>query len=482
MIVTSFARSLTRGKPDPPANCSVLNQTASGFTVACQEGFDGGLKQVFMLRVARPGTLGHNLTAGHPVFQVGQLEPDATYRLQVWAANEKGVSPSVHLQAFTTHPPTHQHTAHVVAEVREGSSGSDSNGSDGSGSDGGNGNDGNSGGLLGGNGSGGLRSLVLVVVGASAGVVLLLLLLALLVRHRVRRPSSPPNTPAKPPDSATSSGSSPPPILKPAPHTCSHRDMQVESENEVDPDLIPQSLAQAALSPSGPLLRPPASYGGTDPSFCEVVLAAGVGGKGGGAGAVHHHLLPTSHPLTHTNQHLIPTSTTVTNVTHHHIHHQDVLAGSPPLTTTTSPVTRQQLQQHLLPQQQQQHRFRQHAMKDPQFAHLDLEAGRQVSPEGGTNNSRCRGVPTVYATLDARHRHNPHPHAHQSPHVTFDLRPTHSQASLSSTHDLTFHPHDLGHQHDPSRPLLADDPTAAICTSSTSISAAGLVAKRESSV
>ncbi|KAK4302561.1 hypothetical protein Pmani_025350 [Petrolisthes manimaculis] len=121
--------------------------------------------------------------------------------------------------------------------------------------------------------------------------------------------------------------------------------------------------------------------------------------------------------------------------------------------------------------------------KDPQFAHLDLEAGRQVSPEGGTNSSRCRGVPTVYATLDARHRHNPHPHTHhQSPHVTFDLRPTHSQASLSSTHDLTFHPHDLGHQHDPSRPLLADDPTAAICTSSTSISAAGLVAKRESSV
>ncbi|KAK4302563.1 hypothetical protein Pmani_025352 [Petrolisthes manimaculis] len=370
------------GKPDPPANCSVLNQTASGFTVACQEGFDGGLKQVFMLRVARPGTMGHNLTNGHPVFQVGQLEPDATYRLQVWAANEKGVSPSVHLQAFTTHPPTHQHTAHVVAEVREGSSGgSDSNGSDGNGGEGGNGSDGSSGGLLGGNGSGGLRSLVLVVVGASAGVVLLLLLLALLVRQRVRRPSTPPNTPAKPPDSATSSASSPPPILKPASHTCSHRDMQVESENEVDPDLIPQSLAQAALSPSGPLLRPPASYGGTDPSFCEVVLAAGVGGKGGGAGAVHHHLLPTSHPLTHTNQHLIPTSTTVTNVTHHHIHHQDVLAGSPTPTNTVPVATRQQLQQHLLPQQQQQqHRFRQHVMT----AHTGQGNGSEVRKEWET--------------------------------------------------------------------------------------------------
>ncbi|MPC78157.1 hypothetical protein E2C01_072639 [Portunus trituberculatus] len=47
-----------------------MNQTATGFTVACQEGFDGGLRQVFMLRVARPGTQGRNLTAGTPVFQV----------------------------------------------------------------------------------------------------------------------------------------------------------------------------------------------------------------------------------------------------------------------------------------------------------------------------------------------------------------------------------------------------------------------------
>lgn len=58
------------GKPDPPANCTVTNQTSTSFSVACQAGFDGGLRQIFVLRVARPGTQGHNHTAGQPVFQV----------------------------------------------------------------------------------------------------------------------------------------------------------------------------------------------------------------------------------------------------------------------------------------------------------------------------------------------------------------------------------------------------------------------------
>lgn len=39
--------------------------------------------------------------------QVSQLQPDTTYRLQIWAVNDKGASPFVHLRAFTTHPPTH---------------------------------------------------------------------------------------------------------------------------------------------------------------------------------------------------------------------------------------------------------------------------------------------------------------------------------------------------------------------------------------
>lgn len=62
------------------------NQTATGFTVACQEGFDGGLRQVFMLRVARPGTQGRNLTAGTPVFQVRREKKGS------WEGNGSGAA------------------------------------------------------------------------------------------------------------------------------------------------------------------------------------------------------------------------------------------------------------------------------------------------------------------------------------------------------------------------------------------------------
>lgn len=102
--------------------------------------------------------------------------------------------------------------------------------------------------------------------------------------------------------------------------------------------------------------------------------------------------------------------------------------------------------------------------KDPQYAHLNLEPGRQVSPGAAP---RSRAVPTVYATLDTRRPHS---------HVTFDLRPSHSQASLG--HELGYGEdsiHDLAYQHishDTGRPLLADDAT----------SGTALVAKRESSV
>ena len=34
------------GKPDAPSNCTVANQTSTGFAVACRAEFDGGLRQV----------------------------------------------------------------------------------------------------------------------------------------------------------------------------------------------------------------------------------------------------------------------------------------------------------------------------------------------------------------------------------------------------------------------------------------------------
>ena len=40
------------GPPDPPANCSVVNQTTDSLEVECLAGFDGGLEQHFQLEVA----------------------------------------------------------------------------------------------------------------------------------------------------------------------------------------------------------------------------------------------------------------------------------------------------------------------------------------------------------------------------------------------------------------------------------------------
>ena len=39
------------GPPDPPTNCSVVNQTTDSLEVQCLPGFNGGLPQTFLLEV-----------------------------------------------------------------------------------------------------------------------------------------------------------------------------------------------------------------------------------------------------------------------------------------------------------------------------------------------------------------------------------------------------------------------------------------------
>lgn len=39
------------GKPHPPRNCTLWNQTADSVEVSCVAGFDGGLPQHFLLEV-----------------------------------------------------------------------------------------------------------------------------------------------------------------------------------------------------------------------------------------------------------------------------------------------------------------------------------------------------------------------------------------------------------------------------------------------
>lgn len=50
-----FSSILSKGKPDPLDNCTVLNQTYNGFQIECVEGFDGGLPQEFVVEVYAMG-------------------------------------------------------------------------------------------------------------------------------------------------------------------------------------------------------------------------------------------------------------------------------------------------------------------------------------------------------------------------------------------------------------------------------------------
>ncbi|KAG5870292.1 hypothetical protein JTB14_002060, partial [Gonioctena quinquepunctata] len=91
------------GKPDAPSNCSIVNQTAESLNVECTEGFDGGLLQDFVMEVydTLSRKLVSNVTSRLPIFSVGGLESGAGFDVGLYAANKKGRSPVVRLQAFT---------------------------------------------------------------------------------------------------------------------------------------------------------------------------------------------------------------------------------------------------------------------------------------------------------------------------------------------------------------------------------------------
>lgn len=50
-IVTEICNSCSSGRPDPVANCSVVNITYDMVAIDCAEGFNGGLVQVFQAEV-----------------------------------------------------------------------------------------------------------------------------------------------------------------------------------------------------------------------------------------------------------------------------------------------------------------------------------------------------------------------------------------------------------------------------------------------
>ncbi|EFA06209.2 nephrin isoform X1 [Tribolium castaneum] len=93
---------IAAGKPDPPFNCTIMNQTSESLDVECSEGFDGGQPQFFLLEVYDQQTdaLQANVSAKFPLFTVSGLDPGKILKMVVYAANSKGKSESVMLEGL----------------------------------------------------------------------------------------------------------------------------------------------------------------------------------------------------------------------------------------------------------------------------------------------------------------------------------------------------------------------------------------------
>uniref|UniRef100_A0A0N8ECY9 Sidestep protein n=2 Tax=Daphnia magna TaxID=35525 RepID=A0A0N8ECY9_9CRUS len=90
-------------RPDPPNNCSVLNQTADAVEVWCRPGFDGGHPQLFQFEIfdTQSAVLLYNKSGRYPHLRVGNLESGVKLFIQISSYNQRGRSPFVQLEAYT---------------------------------------------------------------------------------------------------------------------------------------------------------------------------------------------------------------------------------------------------------------------------------------------------------------------------------------------------------------------------------------------
>lgn len=95
--------SSSAGRPEPPGNCSIVNQTADLLQAECDSGHDGGLPQLFVMELfdALDHSLISNVTSRSPSFLVTDLPPGLEMDVVIYAANAKGRSRSSLLHAFT---------------------------------------------------------------------------------------------------------------------------------------------------------------------------------------------------------------------------------------------------------------------------------------------------------------------------------------------------------------------------------------------
>ena len=89
-------------------NCTVINQTEESLTVACMEGYDGGIEQTFHMELheAEQRTLRGNYTSStHAVMQAVNLMPATAYVVAIYSSNSRGQSQPTVIVAHTIPSP-----------------------------------------------------------------------------------------------------------------------------------------------------------------------------------------------------------------------------------------------------------------------------------------------------------------------------------------------------------------------------------------
>ncbi|XP_068157245.1 uncharacterized protein side-VI [Drosophila tropicalis] len=94
---------IAAGKPEAPTNCTVVNQTSDSLEVYCIEGFDGGMRQWFLLEIydQHSGILQANISAKFAVLSVTGLDAGRLFRIYIYAVNGRGRSDAVALDGYT---------------------------------------------------------------------------------------------------------------------------------------------------------------------------------------------------------------------------------------------------------------------------------------------------------------------------------------------------------------------------------------------
>ncbi|CAH1960871.1 unnamed protein product, partial [Acanthoscelides obtectus] len=93
------------GKPDPPQNCAVANVSHHSVLLSCQKGFDGGLRQKFVLMLNSGETpIGNFSSSTSPDFNISNLEASQDYSATIYSMNSKGASNTAQPIVFRTLP------------------------------------------------------------------------------------------------------------------------------------------------------------------------------------------------------------------------------------------------------------------------------------------------------------------------------------------------------------------------------------------